>query len=126
MDAVKYLKEKARLTKNCTLDCGDCWLSHVNNDKGFTCRVYEMEFPKEAVATIEKWAAEHPVKTRQDEFLKMFPNAGMEDGIIKIDPCKVDTKNIPHNGMVCDKYDLCADCRRDYWLAEVELWNRRA
>lgn len=83
MDAVKYLKEKARITK-------------------------------------EKWAAEHPVKTRQDEFLKMFPNAGMEDGIIKIDPCKVDTRNISHNGMVCDKYDLCADCRRDYWLAAVE------
>lgn len=26
---------------------------------------------------VEQWAKDHPVKTRQSEFLKMFPNAQM-------------------------------------------------
>lgn len=120
MDAVKYLKEKARITKNCTLDCGDCRLSHVNNDKGFTCRVYEMEFPKEAVATIEKWAAEHPVKTRQSEFLRMFPNAEINysTDTITIRPCVLDKNLIKLCKAPNEK--KCSDCRRDYWLKEVE------
>lgn len=41
---------------------------------------------------ILKWCKEHPVKTRQSEFLKMFPNAEVASfGVINICPTKIDT-----------------------------------
>lgn len=39
---------------------------------------------------ILKWCEEHPIKTRQSEFLKMFPNAMKDGDVINIDPCVVD------------------------------------
>lgn len=120
MDAIRYLKEKARMTERCAISCLGCLLSTSNNKKGRHCKHFELNYPEEAVAIIEKWAAEHPVKTRQDEFLKMFPNAEMEGGVVKIDPCTIDRDNALYGDTVCNKYDVCNECRRDYWLAEVD------
>lgn len=71
-----------------------------------------------AVKFVEQWAAEHPVKTRQSEFLKMFPNAPIypNTGIAQLDPCVVDTTLRGH----CPTGRGCAECRRKFWLAEVE------
>lgn len=122
MDAVKYLKEKSRMGNGCKAYgvCEICPLSENENGRDLECNDFELDYPEEAVAIVEKWTAEHPVKTRQDEFLEMFPNAEMKDGIIQINPCKIDTENMPCNGTVCDKYDICDECLREYWLAEVE------
>nr|DAO00620.1 MAG TPA: hypothetical protein [Caudoviricetes sp.] len=55
---------------------------------------------------------EHPVKTRQSEFLKMYPNARIDDGVIFLGPCAIDNSH---------KCTLdCKKCCRDYWLAEIE------
>ncbi len=64
---------------------------------------------------VEKWSDTHPVKTRQSEFLKMFPNAVIDedDGILCIRPCDIDERIGCTNGKGCD------DCYRKYWLAEV-------
>mgnify|MGYP003248774161 FL=1 len=64
---------------------------------------------------VEKWSDTHPVKTRQSEFLKMFPNAVIDedDGILCIRPCDIDESIGCTNGKGCD------DCYRKYWLAEV-------
>lgn len=64
---------------------------------------------------VEKWSDTHPVKTRQNEFLKMFPNAVIDedDGILCIRPCDIDERIGCTNGKGCD------DCYRKYWLAEV-------
>nr|DAW12237.1 MAG TPA: hypothetical protein [Caudoviricetes sp.] len=64
---------------------------------------------------VEKWSDTHPVKTRQSEFLKMFPNAVIDedDGILGIRPCDIDESIGCTNGKDCD------DCYRKYWLAEV-------
>lgn len=51
-------------------------------------------------------------KTRQSEFLKMFPNAQMDDGVVAACPSRVD-KNF-NCCLPCD------DCRKDFWLAEVD------
>ena len=40
MDAVKFLKEKDRLTKKCGISCLECRLSESNNKMGIPC--YEM------------------------------------------------------------------------------------
>lgn len=54
-------------------------------------------------------------KTRQSEFLKMFPNAKRDDDeIIYICPntcCKT---------VDCAGHNYCRTCRKDFWLAEVE------
>lgn len=64
---------------------------------------------------VEKWSDTHPVKTRQSEFLKMFPKAVIDEdnGILCIRPCDIDESIGCTNGKGCD------DCYRKYWLAEV-------
>lgn len=67
---------------------------------------------EEIVRCVDQWAKEHPVKTRQSEFLKMFPNARIDDGVIFLGPCAIDKSH------KC-KLD-CKKCCRDYWLQEVD------
>lgn len=116
MDAVKYFKEKARMTKDCGIDCISCPLSHFNNgllDIG--CEALENHYTEKAVEIVEKWAKEHPINTRQGEFLKMFPNARLDNnGVIEICPKLFDsTINLD-----CDVG--CSDCCKEYWLKEVK------
>lgn len=73
-----------------------------------------------------KWMPK-PKKTRQSEFLKMFPNAHEgDDGVLNIYPCIVDetldTGDFPH-GTACDRaerYGGCCECKMAYWNEEVE------
>lgn len=69
--------------------------------------------PDKANEIILKWCEEHPVKTRQDRFLKMFPNAPIRDDIISLCPTDVDTKQQCNN-------NNCTECRKEYWLAVDE------
>lgn len=71
MDAVEYLKTLSRM---CNCECCNC--EFKKRLSGFeSCTVWRKTHPDEAVAIVEKWAAEHPIKTRQSEFLKLFPSA---------------------------------------------------
>ena len=73
MDAVEYLKEKVRMCIEHR--CRNCPLGKAGDEQYYsTCRACEEEHPEEAVEVVKKWSAEHPKKTRQSEFLKMFPN----------------------------------------------------
>lgn len=113
MDAVKYVKEKARMCDEYK-DCNACPASEKNNKFNAGCGTLEGEFTEVFVAIVEKWSAENPVKTRQSEFLKMFPNAKLNtDGILNVAPCLLD-------GRKCYIENGCISCRREYWLAEVE------
>lgn len=74
------------------------------------------------VKAAEQWAAEHPVKTRQSEFLKQWPETAlMQDGVITICPLMISATYRDKNG-ACNKNqsDTCADCKRQFWSAEVE------
>lgn len=72
-------------------------------------------FTDEANEIILNWCKEHPAKTRQSEFLKMFPNARIIDGIIGNCPKHFDT------AYACKvTKGTCRDCRKSYWLVEVE------
>lgn len=113
MDAVKYLKEIVRMCKSMEC-CKDCAFS--GGITTFPCKStnkkLEYRNPEEAVAIVEKWAAEHPVKTRQSEFLKIFPDAAP----LGISPCRIDINMA--GSECCNK--SCAKCRREYWNQEVE------
>ena len=104
MDAVEYVKQRRRMC-DYYVNCGDCpacdyeWCSSLNG------------IPK-MVPIVEQWVKEHPAKTRQSEFLKMFPNARIDDGVIFLGPCAIDKSH---------KCTLdCKKCCRDYWLKEIE------
>ena len=116
MDAVEYLKEKNRMCRKYGELLRDCFECPIGNDGG-GCRagVFENQevAEEELVAIVEKWAEEHPIKTRQSEFLKMYPNATP----FHIDPCNVDAD------MAIDskcRRKSCIECREEYWSEEVE------
>ena len=118
MDAVEYLKTLCRM---CHCECLKCEFGKARS--GFeTCPVWQRTHPKEAVEIAEKWAAEHPAKTRQSEFLKQWPEAALsKDGAIAICPLAISAAYRHGNG-ACNKdnSDTCADCKRQFWSAEVE------
>ena len=113
MDAVEYLKT---LNRMCHCECLKCEFGKARS--GFeTCPVWQRTHPKEAVKIAEKWAKEHPSKTRQSEFLKLFPGVDVckTDGCLTLNPCSVYEKMRKE----CAG-KLCSECRRAFWLAEVE------
>lgn len=118
MDAVKFIKQINRLCE-AQEDCKDCPLighaCDVNTATIMSC--YNIESVQKMVQIVEQWAKDHPVKTRQSEFLRMFPNAMINesDGILCITPCNIEGKSI-----VCTYGKSCGDCRREYWLTEVD------
>lgn len=69
------------------------------------------------VEAAEKWATEHPVKTRQSEFLKLFPYARVKkaNGLPIVSPCDLDVKLAGK----CEGIP-CQECWKKFWLAEVE------
>ena len=81
------------------------------------CTGFENKFPEKAVEIVEQWAKEHPANTRQSEFLKLFPNAKIDNGAIDIGPCAIDSYYKPHNKCIDTP---CEECRKNYWLSEVE------
>ena len=71
--AVNYIKEKARLTENCTISCGACMLGASNTGENMECYVFENNMPEKAVEIIQEWSNEIPVKTRLDDFKEKYP-----------------------------------------------------
>lgn len=60
------------------------------------------------------WCREH--KTRQDRFLEMFPNAKIDNcGTSILCPRWVDKDFKCNRQLLC-----CAECCKEYWLAEVD------
>lgn len=107
MDAVDCMKAVTRMLKSGTIDCAiQKYISAQKKDD------YEG-----MVEAAEQWAAEHPIKTRQSEFLKLFPGAdvGETDGCLTLNPCTIYEKMRKE----CAG-KLCHECRKAFWSAEVE------
>lgn len=111
MDAVKYVKTLHRLCKSQD-GCSECVLKSEDG-----CIAAASRYDKNAVPIVEQWAKDHPVKTRQSEFLKAFPNAPIDkgNGVLFVDPCTVDSTQ--KGNKYCSI--SCTTCRKNYWLAEV-------
>ena len=123
MDAVEFLKEQYKMCEALNSHCEECGLSYENNKTGNVCGYFIKRHPEEAVKIVDKWAKEHPIKTRQSEFLKMFPNALISEGVLKIEPCELIDSKL--NSEECHSYDEfglsgCYECRKNYWLEEIE------
>lgn len=118
MDAVEFLKAKNRMCREYGELPEDCFACPIGNDSG-GCQAGVLENQKVTeeilVQIVERWAAEHPKKTRQSEFLKMFPNARIRGDVLEIRPCDTDD-----NIECTDRDERCYECYRKYWLAEVK------
>ncbi len=112
MDAVKYLKEKYRMTNNCCGSCMKCPLGNRNNRTKKACNEYEAENTEEAIAIVEQWAKEHPVKTYLSVLLERFPNVVLGgNGTPAI---------CPHNLFGGEKWDKCDG---SFFICD-NCWNR--
>ncbi len=127
MDAVEFLKEKGRMCRTILIvggfvgRCDECEIGK-RRASGQTCDKYIVKHPEEAVAIVEQWAKEHPRKTRQSEFLKMFPRASMaSNGTIDFCPHSFDKEfTCPEKVSIYQGECQCPDCQKRYWLEEVE------
>lgn len=117
MEALKFLQEAHRM---CGMrDCDNCPVEDIYC--GVTKEKYDLA---KYVEIVEKWSREHPAKTRQSEFLKLYPNAHRLD-TIQICPATVDNALFESGAYNCrsakfDHSEVCHKCMRDYWLTEVE------
>nr|DAR10810.1 MAG TPA: Paired amphipathic helix protein [Caudoviricetes sp.] len=104
MDAVEFLEQlKKRSKSNPDYYGEELNIAHIE--------------PISLVSQVEQWAAEHPIKTRQSEFLKLFPYARVKkaNGLPIVSPCDLDVKLAGK----CEGIP-CQECRKKFWLAEVE------
>ena len=122
MDTVEFFKTANRLCKD--QGCKKCPAC-----KEGVCMVMRIirlddnlgESIEPTISKVEQWAKDHPVKTRQSEFLKKFPDAYLS-AITRLLPCSLDKTLKP---LRCAKYGYlsitcrCDRCRDDYWNEEV-------
>lgn len=116
MDAVEFIEEAKRMCNANISNCAECC-------KGRACPINLLGAnytPEERVKLVEKWAAAHPRKTRQDVFLEQWPEAKIsDDGSINIMPCMLcfDEYNVD----ICTKEGRkCGECHRKFWSQAVE------
>lgn len=111
------LYDYARMCKAFTNNCRKCPLNQANNTVGVLCSFLLGAYPDKANEIILEWVKEHPVETRQDRLLKVFPNAIRfeNSNIIAIKPCDMDKD---YASIPCTL--TCEECFKEYWLAEVD------
>lgn len=118
MDAVKFIKEQKRMCNG--RPCANCPMFEMHQKMGtLGCNTWCMDHPEESVTVVEKWAEEHPRKTRQSVFLQRYPHAKIEpgNGILELPPCFIEPAMYGHGSC---RGIPCANCRKAYWLKEVE------
>ena len=118
MDALEFLRERRRMCNSyrncegCPLEDGKCVVSDVAPDEDY----------KRIIAAVEQWSKEHPRKTRQSVFLEQYPEAIISyDGLPDVAPSQL-CVGLIHGKATgeCEKRVLCAKCRREFWMQEVE------
>lgn len=104
MDALEFLKTAKRRYED-------------NPDKNFSAIYFDFNF-ENYVKDVEEWGKNNPIKTRQTEFIKMFPNVQIRrDGYIDIAPCNLDAEVYRK----CSKSSMkCNECYKEFWDKEVK------
>ena len=119
MDALEFLRERKRMCKSfnkCSDGC-PAWTGSCELETG---TVFEWE-ADEQVEIVNEWAAAHPRKTRQSVFLEQWPEAWTHaDGVLSICPNGVADWHRSTFGTCIGGSKTCKDCRREFWMQEVE------
>lgn len=119
MDALKFIEERNRMcdyyTKNDGIGgCANC------PEFDSACNVVRYVTP-EYIADVEKWSREHPRKTRQSVFMEQYPETVLDEhGVLSVCPLCISAAHRDSNGSCKEPEKLCTDCRREFWMQEVE------
>ena len=122
MDAVKFIDERRRMCKSFDTGCNGCPASNVCED--VLCCAVGNESTLDAtsqIAIVEEWSAAHPRKTRQSVFIEHYPDSVLDGfGVLRICPIYI-SSDYRDNCNGCKNIGKkCSDCRREFWMQEVE------
>lgn len=111
-------KTEEECVENLLEELGDVNLcmSVIEANRGIHVRCLSVDKKARWAQRIREARGETPKekkKTRQSEFLKLFPNAEPKDGVMDICPLILDKSE------KCFKVN-CKVCQKDFWLAEVK------
>lgn len=118
MDAIKFIKEANRMCNSHDF-CNGC----PAFDSSGPCKILysnDNYSAEEKFSIVEEWSKKNSNKTRQSVFLEQYPEAEIDSqGVLSICPAVV------YGDKVCPKNEgddhiLCCDCRREFWMQEVE------
>ena len=115
MDAVKFIEERSRMCESFGDRCTGCPASNGG------CAVSQESTldATDQVAMVEEWSAAHPRKTRQSVFLDQWPEAELDrSGYLEICPSRISAER-RNRHEECTTL-VCSDCRREFWMKEVE------
>ena len=116
MDAVKFVKEYLRMCGKVS-GCEECPAFMTD----FCTVDVESQSPESAekvVRVVEEWSAAHPRKTRQSVFLEQYPEAEIDErGDLMLCPRRI---SVDFRSRYANCTKMCSDCRREFWMQEVE------
>ncbi len=122
MDAVKFIEGRNRMCKSFDAGCKGCPAFNACEDE--LCCAVGQESTLDAtaqIAMVEEWAAAHPRKTRQSVFLEQWPEAAIDAcGVLNLCPTPISKSHRNIYGACAHADVKCADCRREFWMQEVE------
>ena len=119
MDALEFFKARKRMCE--ATKCASCKLCHMQGGCSIAPENEEIDACTEAIAIVDQWAAEHPAKTRQSVFLKQYPEAQIDDNdVLSVCPAVISPSHRKYGGGCLYIHKKCADCRREFWMQEVE------
>lgn len=107
MDVVQFFSEFRRMCKS-TSDCTKC---EYHGDKCDNA----IELFEKTIAEVEQWSREHPRKTRQSVFMAHYPDAALDNGVLRVCPRKI----YKSAGINCNN-TTCYLCKRAFWMQEAE------
>lgn len=122
MDAAKFIEERNRMCKSFDVRREVCPAFH-DSENGARCGVGAASTldATDQIAIVEKWSAAHPRKTRQSVFLKQYPETAIDAyGVIQLCPVVISATHRDSNGDCEVPEQICVDCRREFWMQEVE------
>ena len=113
MDVAEFFSEFRRMCKSSS-DCTKC---QYHGDKCDNA----IDLFEKTVAEVEQWSREHPRKTRQSVFLEQYPEADLDThGLALLCPTAISAAHRDGSGLCADPDRECGDCRREFWMHEVE------
>lgn len=122
MDAIKFIEERNRMCESFGTKCKGC-PAFNDNENEMNCEVSVTSTldATAQIAIVEKWSAEHQRKTRQSVFLEQYPETALDEyGVITICPMDISTIHRNSDGLCRYTESLCMDCRREFWMQEIE------
>ena len=117
MDALEFLKERKRLCDSyrgcayCPFGADECVFRDMTSEDTY----------ERIVTAVEQWSKDHPRKTRQSVFLEQYPEAEIDaHGLVRLCPMSISAAHRDSDGECNCPEKLCRDCRREFWMQEVE------